>query len=133
MIYLEFITGSDYPSDEPVFGSTGSGVHAEKKYCFMRLFLKNTPFNRFFTLQFSSNRLLTFFATSVCRGSVRKAAGSPLLPANAITSEKLGEKGVIQEKFGYKKIKKNSLPCFYKKRFFPASVVNKHIQQPKLQ
>jgi hypothetical protein len=49
---------------------------------------------------------------------VRKATGSPLLPANAITSEKLGGKGVIQEKSGYQKIKKIRCPTSTKKEYF---------------
>jgi hypothetical protein len=67
----------------------------------------------------------------------REGAKGRRKPAVARQRDNVGEIGgkgeVIQEKSGYKKIKKNSLPCFYKKRFFPASVVNKHFQQPKLQ
>ena len=72
-------------------GFKGSGVHASLKYGFMRLFLKNTPFNRISSLQFSGLLLVTFFATCFMLWGGQKAAGSPLLPANAITSEKLGE------------------------------------------
>ena len=47
------ITGSVCPSDELVFGSTGSCVHAHGKYRYNRLFLGKTRFNRSLTLQFS--------------------------------------------------------------------------------
>jgi hypothetical protein len=61
LIYLEFITDSVCQSDNSVFGYTGSCVHATGKYGFKGLFLKNNPFNRFLTLQFSGLRLVSFF------------------------------------------------------------------------
>jgi hypothetical protein len=56
-------------------GFWGSGVHATRKYGFTGLFLKNTRFSRFLTLQFSSLRLVSFFAT--CLMSMWGAKGSP--------------------------------------------------------
>ena len=72
------------------WGSRGSGVHANRKYRFKRLFIENNRFNRDFGLQFSGLRLVTFFATGFRLKKCLKAAGSPLLPANAITSENCG-------------------------------------------
>jgi hypothetical protein len=56
----------------------------------MRVFLKNNPFNRFFTLQFSGLRLVTFFATSFI--SQEGAKGSRK-PAVARQRDHVGEIG----------------------------------------
>lgn len=37
-----------------VFGSSGSDVHADRKYCFMMVFWQNNRFNQNKTVQFSS-------------------------------------------------------------------------------
>ena len=69
----------------------------------MRLFLQSTPFYRFLTLQFSGLRLVTLFATSLMSWEVRKAAGSPMVPANAITSENWGDGGFVWGFLFYKR------------------------------
>ena len=107
MIYSERDTGSDYPSDGPIFCSTGSGVHADVKYGFTGIFLKNKPFNRFLSLQFSGLRLVSFFATSIMSWGGQKAAGSELLTANAITSENRGEGGNLEDTVGTGEIHTN--------------------------
>ena len=68
----------------------GSGVHTTGKYGFNEIFLKNTPFNRFFTLQFSGLRWATFFATSFI--SQEGAKGSRK-PAVARQRDHVGEIG----------------------------------------
>ena len=107
MIYLAFITGSDCSSDGPVFGSTGSGVHADVKSSFTGIFLKNNPVNRFLSRQFSGLRVVSFFATSLMSWGGQKAAGSELLTANAITSENRGEGGNLEDTVGNGEIHTN--------------------------
>ena len=84
---MEFITGSVCPSDNPVFGSAGSGVHADRKYSFNWSFLQNTPFYRFLTLQFSGLRAVTLFNTSLMSWEVRKSRK----PAGARQIDHVGE------------------------------------------
>jgi len=76
----------------------GSGVHATGKYGFTGLFLKNTPINRFLTLQFSGNRLLTFFATS---NMSREGAKGSRKPAVARPCDHVGELGLWGGFFGF--------------------------------
>ena len=83
-------TGSDCQFGDPFSGSRGCGVHADRKYRFKWLFFENIGFNHDLSLQFSGFRLVTFLDTCFRKERVRKAAGSPLLPANAITSENCG-------------------------------------------
>ena len=86
-------TGSDCQFCDPFLSSRGSGVHANRKYRFKGLFIENSRLNRDLSLQFSGFRLVMFLGTCFWRVSVRKAAGSPLLPAPAITSENWGDSG----------------------------------------
>jgi len=83
-------TGSDCPFSDLFPGSCGSGVHANRKYRFKWLFLENNRYNRDLSLQFSGLLRVHFFATGFRLKKSLKAAGSPLVPANAITSENCG-------------------------------------------
>jgi hypothetical protein len=75
----------------PFSGFRGSGVHAKRKYCFKGVFLSNNPFNQILSLQFSSNRLLTFFATSYIS---REGAKGSRKPAVARHHDHVGELGL---------------------------------------
>jgi hypothetical protein len=90
MIYLEFIAGSVCQSDDLVYWFPGRDVHTTGKYFLKWLFLKNNPFNRISSLQFSSNRLLTFFATSYMS---RKGGNGSRTPAVARPCDHVGELG----------------------------------------
>jgi hypothetical protein len=90
MIYLESNTGSDCQFSDPFLGSWGSGVHAKRKYRFKWLFLENNRFIWDLSLQFSGLLRALFFATGFRLKKCLKAAGSPLVPVHAITSENWG-------------------------------------------
>jgi hypothetical protein len=75
----------------PFSGFRRSGVHANRKYCFIGLFLQNNPFNQIPTLQFSSHRLFTFFATSYMS---REGAKGSRKPAVARQIDHVGELGL---------------------------------------
>ena len=80
-------TSTDCQFCDPFLSSRGSGVHANRKYRYKRLFFENIGFNHDLSLQFSGPRLVAFFATGYRLKKCLKAAGSPLLRSTAITSE----------------------------------------------
>ena len=63
MRYFGRNKGSDCQFGSPFLGSRGCDVHADRKYRFKWLFLKNIDFNHDLSLQFSGLRLVAFFAT----------------------------------------------------------------------
>ena len=117
MIYLEFITGSICHYTDPVFGSTGSGVHAERKYGLNEIFLQNTASNRIQILQFSGLRLVTFFATSFISQEGAKGRRTP-----AVTRQRdhVGEFGGWGG-FRFLPSKKNEVGFFDHKSSFESS------------
>jgi len=63
MIYFESISGSDWQFPDHVISFQGNCVHANGKYCYIGLILKNSPFNRILNVQFSGHLLVSFFIT----------------------------------------------------------------------
>ena len=64
ILYSGFISGSDSTLRIRFPDSSGNDVHADRKYHFKRLFLKNNDFNRDFPLQFSGVLWASDFDTS---------------------------------------------------------------------
>ena len=63
MRYFGRNKGSDCQFGSPFLGSRGCDVHADRKYRFKWLFLKNIDFNHDLNLQFSGLRGSRSFAT----------------------------------------------------------------------
>jgi len=82
----------------------GSGVHANRKYCFKGVFLQNNPFNQISSLQFSSNRLLTFFATSYMSREGAKGSRKTAVARHHDHVGELGLWGVFLVFFSFKNL-----------------------------